>query len=174
MKKCKLCKQLNVREFNGIAVSKYCVTCRKAKIQEKKEKHSRTKGAQEGLRKKLHKKAWRLFSEYIRRKGANEYGAQQCYTCTLIAQWKNLHAGHYFHGRLDFDERNVNPQCERCNYYRSGMGAVYGVRLAGKLGVEGIQQLELDANTKGNDYTISELETLIEVYKKKLEELDNQ
>lgn len=44
MKQCKCCREVNVREFNGIAVSKFCASCRKEKEIIKKAKKKLTKG----------------------------------------------------------------------------------------------------------------------------------
>lgn len=169
MKQCRTCKKENVRERNGIAVSKFCVSCREIKSREKKLAHQQTKTYLKARFKTLHKKAWKLFSEYIRRKNADEGGWAQCFTCPTNLPWDQLQAGHYFHGKLDFDERNVRPQCPQCNLYRSGNLAYYGVKLAIVIGVEGMEQLRLDANTV--KYTIADLEAIIEDISSKLRSL---
>lgn len=177
MKKCKLCKELNVREFNGIAISKYCVACRKAKAQEKKEKHLKTKGAQESLRKKLHKKAWGLISEFVRKSAAKLTNSSRdvlrCYTCGKLVYWKKAHCSHFHHNRLDFDLRNLKACCAGCNTYKHGNLAIYASKLVMELTMDGMGKLYLDANIKGNNYSIEELENIIEVYKQKLKELEN-
>lgn len=163
MKKCKLCKQLNVREFNGIAQSKYCVTCREIKKDGKKAKHRLTKGFLEREYKLLHKKAWKAWSLYVRTLEANTDGINYCYTCEQPFHYKNLQAGHFHHGKLDFDNRNIRPQCERCNKWLHGNGAIYGTKLTKELGVEGMQKLLLDSNTV--KYNKEDLEDIIDKYK---------
>lgn len=180
MKKCRTCKQMTVKESHGIAVSKWCVPCKKKnkeeakalllkKAEDKKLKHQATKGFIERKFKTLHKKAWGLFTEYIRRKGADEFGINSCYTCGKRSEWKMLQGGHFFHGKLDFDERNIHPQCPGCNMYLSGNLAPYGVRLALELGLEGFERLRLDSNTIR--YSNDDLERIIEEYTIKLEQL---
>lgn len=68
-------------------------------------------------------KAWKLFSEYIRRRGADHNSYQQCVTCKKQVPWSELHAGHFIDGRNNsvlFDERLVWPQCVTCNVFRHG------------------------------------------------------
>lgn len=165
MKTCKNCKLVNVRESNGIAVSKWCAGCRKAKTQEKKDKHKLTKTYEKSRYKTLHKKAWKVFSEWIRSKDAVN-GNVECYSCRVIGNYKTMQAGHYFHSKLDFDERNVHVQCCGCNLYKHGNLAPYGVRLALEIGAFGMEQLRLDSNTV--KYTIEGLERIIEEYTPKI------
>lgn len=184
MKRCKLCKELKVREINGLAVSKFCSSCKKvkelelreknkankeklkeeklAKAQRKLERKLSTKKYQKSKFKSLHKKAWGLISKYVRQIGADEFGFNTCYTCGLKEEYKILQCGHFFHGKLDFDLRNLKPQCAACNMYKSGDLANYAVKLVKELGVEGMEQLRLDANT--TSYTIEDLERIIKQY----------
>lgn len=170
MAKCKICKS-NVRERNGLPVSKWCPSCKKTKELEKKEKHKQTKTYQKSRYKTLHKKAWTLFSQYIRFKdGAGDYWP--CYTCNKLTLRTEANAGHYFHSKLDFDTRNVHFQCVSCNLYKSGNLAPYGVRLCSELGIEGMQQLRTDAYS--TVYTLEDLERIIEEYTKKLNEITSR
>jgi hypothetical protein len=109
--------------------------------------------------KKLKAKAWKLFSSYIRQRDKGI-----CFTCGVQKHWKEMHAGHFKHGRLDFDPMNVNCQCAYCNTYNHGNLGEYGVRLVKKYGLRRVQDLILRANTHIG-YTIEELEALIEKYK---------
>jgi len=172
MKKCKTCGQINVRERNGIAVSKYCTACRKQKELEKKEKHKTTKGYEQKLKKKLMRKAWGLMSEWIRRKDALKSGQTVCYTCRKMDHYKNMHCGHLFHGKLDLDERNLKCQCPHCNLYLSGNHVLYTLRLVDEIGVEGVQEVKREANIRGNNYTVEELELIIADLEQKLSKLN--
>ena len=109
----------------------------------------------------LKDKAWKLFSRYIRYKDVGDDGLTACYTCGHRKNPKILQAGHYHHRRLDYDERNIHPQCKRCNKWLHGNLAVYGVKLAEELGADGMKALLLEANTKGNGYTVFELKEII-------------
>lgn len=159
---CRLCKVKNIGYRNDIRISKYCPPCRDIKKQEKLEKKKTTKSWFKKEYKRLHNKAWPLFSKYVRYKEAVN-GYAPCYTCDAIVNCKTeANAGHYFHGKLDFDERNVKNQCIKCNHHKSGAGALYGVKLAQELGADGLQQLKLDAYSV--EYTLEDLEAIIEKY----------
>src|SRR3990167_10155989 len=80
-------------------------------------KHSKTPTA------KLKKKAWKVFSEWVRRNGADENGFNACYTCGTKLHWKRLQAGHFIsrtHLATLFDEQNVKPQCFADNIWKNG------------------------------------------------------
>jgi hypothetical protein len=95
----------------------------------------------------IKKKAMIAFSRYIRTKHADTDGLVECYTCGVKRHWKDqMHAGHYHHSRLDFDERNRRPQCSGCNTYRDGKLDYFSERLTLEYGVEGMAQLRFEAN----------------------------
>lgn len=67
---------------------------------------------------KFKKKAWDVFSKYIRIKYSDNNGYCKCVTCGVTKHWKEIHAGHFIDGRNNtilFDERFVYPQCFHCN-----------------------------------------------------------
>jgi len=119
-------------------------------------------------RTKLHKKAWSLQSEYIRRL---EKGI--CYTCGTHENWKECNAGHYIHGNhMDFYIPNIHCQCVRCNKYLSGNQGIYAERLISDYGLQTVNEMrEYDRTHKGHRFNIFELENLIETYKQKLQTL---
>lgn len=119
------------------------------------------------LLKKLHRQAWQLFSEYVRKKSKGI-----CFTCGVKKDWKEMDAGHYIHGRLDYDERNVNSQCVRCNRYLHGNLGRYSEQLFCLLGKRGLLQLRFEAN-QVKKYEPWELEKIIETYKQKIKQLEN-
>ena len=104
---------------------------------------------------KLKRKAWKLFSKYICKRDNHI-----CFTCDKAGN----QAGHYKHGRLDFDEDNVHCQCARCNKWLHGRLDEYGERLRKKMGNKKFDALVLRAN-QFNKYTRDELEKIIEKYK---------
>jgi len=73
---------------------------------------------------KLKKKAWDLFSKYIRLKYADKEGNVQCVTCGVIRHYKDrMQAGHFIDSRNNtvlFDEKLVWPQCVGCNMFKKG------------------------------------------------------
>jgi hypothetical protein len=95
---------------------------------------------------KIKDKAWKAFSLYIRLSESDKNGIVECYTCGTKLHYKDAQAGHYHHGRLDFDERNVHCQCIRCNHFKSGNLGAYAERLTKELGIDGMDKLRLDAN----------------------------
>lgn len=168
-KPCKLCGGKRVGHLT------ICYSCflkrerekRKLKIEKLKERKRKKKEKDHNSYKYLFKLAWTLFSKCVRMKGADEEGMTRCYTCNEIFHWKKLQAGHFHHRRLDFDKRNVHKQCPQCNKWKRGNLAIYGTKLAAELGVDGVKQLLLDANTKL--YSIPELRQIIKECNEELE-----
>lgn len=80
----------------------------------------------------LHKKAWKVFSAWIRQRDPN------CVTCGA----KTTQAGHFYHGVLDFDPMNVHGQCVQCNHYKSGNLAEYATFLIENYGIVEFNKLK--------------------------------
>jgi hypothetical protein len=67
--------------------------------------------------------AWRLMSEYSRRRYADSNGYCHCVDgCGYYAHWKEFDAGHFVHAGsggnqnpVSYDERNIHPQRPSCN-----------------------------------------------------------
>lgn len=110
-------------------------------------------------------------SEWVRRKDADWKGNTKCFTCGDIKHYKKMNAGHYIHDKLDFDERNLKPQCVRCNKFYSGMLDVYGEKLLMISGENFLWELRKDAQLKGNDYSYEELLTIKKTLEDKLKTL---
>jgi hypothetical protein len=97
-------------------------------------------------KKTYHNKLWKLVSEYTRRRSANKDGYVRCFTCEKIDHWKNMDAGHFIDksicgAELYFDERNLRPQCTRCNRYLSGAKDVYARELVRAYGAKILDEL---------------------------------
>ena len=88
-------------------------------------------------KKTLKQKLWTLFSRYIRQRDKGK-----CFSCGNIRHWEQQQAGHFRHGTWDFDERNINCQCVRCNKWLHGNLGTYAVRLIEKYGMEVIREIE--------------------------------
>ena len=119
------------------------------------------------------KRAWRYFSQYIRRRDAlkttGDIYYTKCFTCGRIEPVKNMDAGHFVSRRFNstlFDERNVHAQCTYCNCYLAGNQLEYRRQLI-KLYGEGIDIELEDKATETKKYTIDELKGLIEELKEK-------
>ncbi len=81
---------------------------------------------------KLKKKFDAIFSQFIRRKYADENGMVKCYTCTTIKHWKEIQNGHWIPRNnlaTRFSEDNCRPQCVGCNMFQKGMPDVFAVNL---------------------------------------------
>lgn len=164
---CKLCSK--TKRYANLTL---CYGCWKTQEREKRAKKKearllrkvKSKKYQLGEWKKWHKKAWKVFSEYIRRRAADWRGYVRCITCGMEYLWNSgmIHAGHFQHDRLDFDTLNVHPQCRNCNYkYRKNIPAIYGVRMVEMYGAEVVNDLIKRSYTK-----IYSLEELKEIHTK--------
>ena len=74
---------------------------------------------------KLKKELDKWFSLYIRLRGVDDNGNNQCCTCGTIDNWKKLQCGHFVsrkHLATRFHEMNCFPQCvsntgDKCTMY---------------------------------------------------------
>ena len=106
--------------------------------------------------KKRAKLAWKLFSKRIR-----ERDKGTCIACGAVLGVKKTQAGHFIHGKLNFNEMNINAECPRCNWRLHGNLSKYAIALVKRYGLEAIEQLFIDAeNHKG--YSIEEIEEVID------------
>jgi acyl-coenzyme A synthetase/AMP-(fatty) acid ligase len=124
--------------------------------------------------KTLKAKAWRLFSEYIRRAYADRYGNAECYTCGAVAHWKEHQAGHAIPGRHNsvlLDEDVVRVQCVACNIFRRGNYPVFVTKLIKEHSASWFEQKLADAR-KTVTMRRSDWETACEYWKGKLEQLE--
>jgi hypothetical protein len=116
-------------------------------------------------KKKLHKKAWDIFSKYIR--FIRDKGV--CYTCGVKKDPKEMDAGHYKHcDCLDFDEMNIHCQCSNCNRNLRGNSKSYERRLISEYGEGEVEHLKIRAK-KIKQYEDDELQLIIDTYKEKLD-----
>ena len=89
--------------------------------------------------KTLKRRAWKVFSEYIRRRDADYAGRVSCYTCGVRMPWKQSHAGHAIGGRhhaVLFDPDICRPQCYRCNVPMRGQYPIFAAKLIRERGLE--------------------------------------
>lgn len=122
---------------------------------------------------KYKKKAWSVFSRYIRMKAQDADGYVKCYTCQTKKPWKDMDAGHGIGGRSNavlFDERLVKPQCKGCNIFGGGQYRIFTRKLIDELGLDEYDQMVKNSTTflplKENDF-----KDIYEKYKKEMEEL---
>ncbi len=125
------------------------------------------------LKKRAKDKAWKVFSEYIRRKTADKEGYVRCVTCGTTKHWKELQAGHFIDSRNNsvlFDERLVHPQCPACNMFRKGNKVAYTLFML-KSYTEGEIEGFLGLKHRTKKMQVYDYEQIIEEYTGKLEDL---
>lgn len=135
-----------------------------AKRAKKKPKRIPRKTPKRTMLKRLKRKAWELFSVWVRsHDAAGGLGLTECYSCRLWFPWREMHAGHFIHGRLDYDDMAVKPQCVKCNTYLHGNLGAYALHLVDDYGREAVDLLRTRANMQ-RPYTIEELEAIVVKY----------
>lgn len=96
--------------------------------------------------KSLKNKAWKLMSEHIRTSYADDAGYVSCVTCGSTKPYKEMHAGHFIHASkgslVSYDDRNIHPQCPKCNTYQGGNLIEYTLFIQDKYGAETIEELK--------------------------------
>ena len=128
---------------------------RKATVPMKKTKLAKKRKVR-SPREILRDKAWATFSLWIRARD------KKCVTCGSL---NTLQAGHRWHGKLDFDEININAQCSGCNKWRQGNLSKYDDYLIGKYGMNGWNQLYIRKNMAVAEYrTEADYEEIIKKY----------
>ena len=124
-------------------------------------------------RKTLVNKADKVFSEYIRRRYADDNGVTECFTCGKKDHWKKLQCGHFQsrkHYATRWNEENCQVQCAGCNVFRYGEQYTFGRNLDINIR-EGIaEELNILSN-KIVKYDNHDLMSLVDYYKNKIAEL---
>jgi hypothetical protein len=90
-----------------------------------------------------------------------------CYTCGKDIPFKQIQAGHFRHGKLDFDEDNLHGQCQACNKWGHGKLDLYTIHLINDYGKEFVDDLILRSN-QTDKRTRQELEDIIAKYKEEV------
>lgn len=117
---------------------------------------------------KLKKDLDKIFSQFIRQRGASHDGTTSCYTCGLKRHWKELQCGHFVPRQYlatRYDEINCQPQCYACNMLYNGQPSAFAIRLKREFGDNIIDRLERDRRSIVKDFPY---EAKIAEYKEKL------
>lgn len=125
--------------------------------------------------KSLETKLDRVFSEYIRRRDADEGGTAVCCSCGKLAFWRDLQCGHWIkrqHRSTRWDDRNCAAQCGGCNLYKSGAMDEFAGYLLQKYGKETVEEL-LALKRKTVKHTRADLEEMIEHFTRKVVEIND-
>jgi hypothetical protein len=122
----------------------------------------------------LKRKAWRLLSEYVRRKSASPTnGMAECYTCGTMMHWSKMHAGHFVPGRTGsvlLLEENVRTQCPRCNLWMNGSYHAYTLKMLSEIGRAKVDEL-MALRHQAKKWSRAELDDFIDEYKAKVDGL---
>lgn len=117
----------------------------------------------------------KAFSEYIRRRYADDRGYVKCCTCPTVKHWKEMDCGHYIkRDQLStrWDERNAHAQCVDCNRFHFGRSSLYDDFMYKKYGSEEYNKLiKMPWNNSGFKWMQFEIDELTEMYKQKIKEL---
>lgn len=123
---------------------------------------------------KLHKRLWKLISEYVRRKNADANGYVRCISCGTIHHWKKVDCGHLVsrtHWYTRYLETNLAEQCKGCNAFKQGAYTAFREGMVRRWGEETIKQVEERRNWPSG-YTVDGLLLRIEKYRQKLKEMN--
>ena len=120
------------------------------------------------------KKLDKVFSEYTRRKDADEYGRVKCCTCSTKSHWAEMDNGHFIprqHMATRWLEMNCHAQCKECNQLKSGNLKQYEQFLREMYGPDTVRILT-DLSRTTVKFTQRELNDLVKEYKLKIKNLE--
>ena len=122
----------------------------------------------------LKKRADRVFSDWIRCSAASgPMECATCITCGAVHKWTLLQCGHFIsrvHLSTRYDERNCAPQCYACNVLRRGTPGEFALYLQRRYGPNIIAEL-VEKKRISVKLGRGDLESLIETYQEKLDQL---
>lgn len=122
-------------------------------------------------KKPLTKKLDEVFSKYIRQRGMDINGFNECFTCGYYLHWSKLQCGHFQsrrHMSTRWDECNCEPQCMACNIFRQGEQFKFGKNIDLKHG-EGTAELLEILSKKTIKFSPAEIKEKIEYYESKIQ-----
>lgn len=167
-RKCKFCK-VKFTPFNSF--QKYCLQNDEC-IAENNKQHRQKKAREvkkefrENDKSTLKQLAQVLVNRYVRLRDLNK----PCISCGYEGSSRQIHAGHYKpagnNQQLRYNTINIHAQCSICNNHLSANLVNYRVALIKKIGLEKVEWLESNHETK--KYNVEYLQRLINVFKKKI------
>lgn len=116
-----------------------------------------------------------IFSKFIRRRDCG-YGYGRCISCSKPIRFDTCDAGHYInrkHMAVRYDEKNVHGQCRACNRFDEGNIQGYRKGLIEKIGEKQVDMLEIKRFNTSHLSEV-ELDLLIDLYRRKLKELEQK
>jgi hypothetical protein len=118
----------------------------------------------------------KVFSQFIRLRDSDENGFGECCTCSKRIHWKESHCGHFISRRhlgTRWDERNTSLQCPYCNVYCQGQQYFFSVSIEKRWGRGTVNEL-INLSKQTVKLTKAEYEEMIDLYKKKVKQLENK
>lgn len=115
----------------------------------------------------------RHFRRLMKLQWDNGVGYCECFTCFQVYGMSYIEVGHYHSRRfmgIRWDERNVRPQCHRCNQDQEGASgaemakmikATYTARLTNEIGEDGMADLESHKHDKTPTYQLEALRDIL-------------
>lgn len=104
-------------------------------------------------------KAWKAFSEWVRRSSIVYSELVRCYTCNNLMHWKESQAGHGIGGRGNavlFMTELVRVQCKSCNIFKGGNYPIFTRSLIKEYGLDKYDELVTESQKvvqyKSSDY----------------------
>lgn len=110
-----------------------------------------------------------VVNAYIRLRDSNK---EKCISCNyeFKQDTRQIHASHFRPAgqvqQLRFNTLNIWASCSICNNHKSGNLVPYRITLIEKFGLEWVERLEANHETK--KYTVEYLQRLIKVFRKKI------
>lgn len=160
------------KTFHVVWIGRLCRDCAKLALKAKQTTKKKKSGPVVKSKKALKKKAEELLHFYVRKMAVDFSGNAQCYTCRKYVPFEKTQAGHFRHGKLDLDERNLKACCVTCNLFNDGELDLYVFRLVDDYGKEWLDQLNRDADRDTGLYSYGELLEKIAYYQDKLDKLE--
>jgi len=177
-KKCRICKGIFSAKNSTQVVC--CMQCAIKLADQKKQNQIRQDQKKWNAEKKIIKEKLltpsdrrnnlqKIFNEWIRLRDKDF----PCISCGRDMKGKKAHAGHFYSvGRfpeLRFDPDNCHVQCEWCNVFLHGNGALYRLNLVDRIGKKRLDLLDQRAGVPKNLMT-HEISELMEYYKLRVKE----
>lgn len=120
------------------------------------------------------KKAWLVFSKWLKYKYLRDDGMVECYTCGSLYPLEKIQTGHAIGGRNNsilFEEALVRPQCVICNVFKRGRYATFTYKLIKEIGIEEYEKL-VEQSQQVVQYKVADFQEIEKKYKEKLESLN--
>lgn len=169
-RKCRYCKDL-FTPFNTLQPFCFKESCIKEhnKITREKKQRKAKKDFKENDKSTLLQLAQTVVNKYVRLRDLNK---EKCISCDykFSSNTRQIHASHFRpqgnNQNLRFNTLNIWASCSICNNHLSGNLIPYRNALINKFGIEWVEKLEANHETK--KYSIEYLQRLIKVFRKKI------